>query len=183
MANAKSTRAACQSEQSDTLNVAAEVARMKRMTSRQLAEKYVEVFGEQTRSKNKQWLVKRIIWRMQANAEGGLSDRAKQRALEIANDADLRTKAPAKRSKPKAQPTTRKKVAKIETKHDSRLPLPGTELTRTYKGYEYYVKVLPNGFDYAGEIYRSLSAVAIAITGTKMSGFKFFGINANGGAQ
>ena len=53
-----------------------------------------EVFGEASRSNHKQFLFRRIAWRMQANAYGGLSERARRRALEIANDADLRIRAP-----------------------------------------------------------------------------------------
>jgi hypothetical protein len=55
-----------------------------RMTVGELRREYAEVFGEQTRSYHKEFLVRRIAWRIQANAEGGLADRARQRALEIA---------------------------------------------------------------------------------------------------
>ncbi len=83
------------------LNVAKEVAALQRMTVAELRERYEEVFGEACRSHHKQWLVRRIAWRMQANAEGDLSERARKRAAELANDADLRMKAPrqSKRSK------------------------------------------------------------------------------------
>ena len=57
------------------------------MTVGQLKDKYREVFGEDTRSNHKQFLFRHIAWRTQANAEGGLSERARRRALEIANDA------------------------------------------------------------------------------------------------
>lgn len=61
------------------VNVAKEVAAMERMTPKELQARYAEVFGEQPRSRNKQWLIKRIAWRMQANAEGDLSERARRR--------------------------------------------------------------------------------------------------------
>ena len=64
------------------------------MTPKELRAKYEEVFEEACRSGHKQWLVKRIIWRLQANAFGDLSERARRRAEELANDADLRLKAP-----------------------------------------------------------------------------------------
>lgn len=67
---------------------------MQRLTTAGLKEKYREVFGEQSRSDHKQFLFRRIAWRIQANAWGGLSERAKRRALEIADDADLRIRAP-----------------------------------------------------------------------------------------
>jgi DUF2924 family protein len=59
-----------------------------------LRARYAEVFGEPTNARHKQWLVKRIIWRLQSLAEGDLTERARRRASELANDADLRRKAP-----------------------------------------------------------------------------------------
>src|SRR5881394_2882221 len=76
------------------INVAKTVETLNRMTVTQLRERYAEVFGESTRSYNKQFLVKRIAWRMQALEEGGLSERARRRAMELANDADLRIRPP-----------------------------------------------------------------------------------------
>lgn len=72
------------------LNVDKELASLRRMSVGQLRVRYAEVFGEATRSRHKQWLIKRILWRMQALAEGDLSERARRRAVELANDADLR---------------------------------------------------------------------------------------------
>ena len=60
-----------------------------------LRETYHEVFGEETRSRHKEFLWKRIAWRLQANEEGDLSERAKRRAAELANDADIRVRVPA----------------------------------------------------------------------------------------
>lgn len=71
-----------------------EIEGLRSLTTAQLKEKYREVFGEQSRSNHKQFLFRRIAWRIQANAWGGLSERARRRALEIADDADLRIRAP-----------------------------------------------------------------------------------------
>jgi len=71
-----------------------EIEALSRMTVKQLRQKHREVFGEESRSFNKQFLYRRSAWRVQALAEGGLSERAHRRALEIANDADLRIMAP-----------------------------------------------------------------------------------------
>ena len=164
------------------LNIGKEVSAMKRMTVTQLRERYGEVFGEACRSNHKQWLVERIAWRLQANEEGDLSERARKRAAELANDADLRMKAPPpKKSSP--APRGRKVQAAIARPHDSRIPMPGTVLTREYKGETVKVTVLPSGFDYDGELYPSLSAAAKAITGSHTSGFLFFRLNANGGRK
>ena len=71
-----------------------EIDELSRMTVGQLRQKYLEAFGEESRSNHKQFLFRRIAWRIQAIAEGGLSESARRRALEIANDADLRIRAP-----------------------------------------------------------------------------------------
>jgi hypothetical protein len=76
------------------MNMAGEVADLKRMTVKQLRVRHLEVFGEQTRSGNKDFLWKRIAWRIQALAQGDLSERARRRAEELANDADLRVRRP-----------------------------------------------------------------------------------------
>jgi hypothetical protein len=59
-----------------------------------LKKRYRELFGEESKSSNKQFLFRRIAWRLQANAEGDLSGRARRRAAEIADDRDLRIRAP-----------------------------------------------------------------------------------------
>src|SRR5215212_10101958 len=80
--------------------VVMELAALQRMGVAALREKYAEVFGEATTTGNRTWLVRRIAWRLQALAEGDLSERAKQRAAELARDADLRIIPP--REKPAA---------------------------------------------------------------------------------
>jgi hypothetical protein len=72
------------------LNVTHEVAALQRMTVKELRAKFADVCGDETRSGNRAWLIKRIAWRMQANHEGGLTERARQRAWELACDPDLR---------------------------------------------------------------------------------------------
>jgi hypothetical protein len=76
------------------IQIREEIERLRNLTTAQLKEKYREVFGEESRSNHKQFLFRRIAWRIQANAWGGLSERARRRALEIADDADLRICAP-----------------------------------------------------------------------------------------
>lgn len=164
------------------MNVVKELAQLERMTVTDLKHKYEEVFGERCRSGHKQWLVKRIIWRLQAQAEGDLSERARRRAQELANDADLRMKAPPQKKQSPA-PRGRKVQATIARPHDDRLPMPGTVLTRQYKGAELTVTVLADGFEFEGEKFQSLSAVARAITGSHCNGFLFFRLNGNGGRR
>ena len=154
------------------LNVEKEVAALKAMTVPELRARYAEVFGEECRSRHKQFLWKRIIWRMQANEEGGLSERARRRAEELAKDADLRLSAP----KVKAVGAGPSVCGRIEAPPDSRLPVPGTVLVREYKGRTIRVTVLEKGFEYEGVVYRSLSAVAQKVTGAHWSGHLFFGL-------
>ncbi|MBL1216596.1 MAG: DUF2924 domain-containing protein [Planctomycetes bacterium] len=152
------------------------------MTVPELRRRYAEVFGEGTTSRHKPFLIRRILWRVQANAEGGLPERARQRALEIADDADLRVQAPASGSSVALAMTANGKNTHTSTRHlsapvvDERLPTPGAVLTRRYRGRTVQVRVLPHGFDYDGTIYRSLSAVARAVTGSHWNGYLFFGL-------
>jgi Protein of unknown function (DUF2924) len=153
------------------VNVAKELAALEVMKVTQLRAKYAQVFGEETRVGNKAWLVKRIIWRLQALAEGDLSERARQRAAELAQDADLRLSPP--RQKQTALASVQKN-GKASAPAKGFLPLPGTILKRWYKGQTLKVQVLRYGFEYDGQTYNSLSAVAKAITGSHTSGNLFF---------
>ncbi len=138
----------------------------------QLRETYAELFGEKTKSCNWQWLFRRCAWRVQALAEGSLSVRAKKRAQELANDADVRVIPPVN-TVPEATGPKVTNVAMAQNR-DKRLPIPGTTLKRLFKSTEHFVKVLPEGFEYRGKFYRSLSAVAYTISGSHWNGFVFF---------
>ncbi len=160
------------------------VAALGRMTIPQMQAKYLEVFGEPSRSGNRDFLFKRVAWRVQSLAEGGLSERARRRAEELARDSDIRTTVPRSPVGSTAM-ATRTLTRTAPTAHD-RLPIPGTVLTRRYRGKQVEVKVLPAGFEHEGQTYRSLSAVAKAVTGSHWNGHLFFGLttvkrgNANG---
>ncbi|MBI1956336.1 MAG: DUF2924 domain-containing protein [Acidobacteria bacterium] len=155
--------------------VVKEIEDLRRLTVTGLREKYREVFGEESRSNHKDYLYRRIAWRMQALAEGDLSERARRRAMEIANDADLRIRAPKREDAYKYEPN-RTAITKINGQRDPRLPKPGTLLTREFKGHTHVVKVLENGFEYEGIRQKSLSAIATAIAGARWNGFLFFGL-------
>ena len=159
------------------LNVRKEIAAMKRMTVPDLRRKYAEAFGESTRSRHKQFLIRRIIWRPQANQEGGLSERARRRARELAADSDVRLTAPGTSE---SAPGGEAKVGTIQISPDHRLPMPGAIITRRYKGETIEVRVLPRGFEYEGEVYRTLSAVAKKVTGTHWNGYHFFKVGKKG---
>jgi hypothetical protein len=162
------------------VNVAKEMAALKAMRVGELRAKYTQVFGEETRAGNKTWLVKRIIWRMQALAEGDLSERARRRAAELAQDADLRL-SPPRVAKDAPGPAGGNGKASRREPMDGRLPLPGTILARWYKGKTLSVQVLRHGFEYEGQVYKSLSAAAKAITGSHTNGYLFFRLTSKGG--
>ncbi len=159
-------------------NVTREVAALPRLTVPQLLARYAEVFGERPNTRNRAWLTKRLAWRLQALAEGDLSQRARQRAAGLARDADLRLNPP--RLAPAAAAPERTCTAPVDARPDGRLPPPGTVLTRPYKGGTIQVQVLAHGFEYDGKVYRSLSAVAKAVTGSHCNGFLFFRLNTHG---
>jgi len=149
-------------EQLRTLNVVA------------LQRKYQEVFKDASRSSNKQYLFRRIAWRLQANAEGGLSERACHRALQIADEADLRTRAP--KGFLSAQVSATAIVDHPHPQRDVRLPASGSLLTRRLNDRQIVVKVLAEGFEFESRHYRSLSAIAREVTGTRWNGLLFFGL-------
>jgi Protein of unknown function (DUF2924) len=149
--------------------VRVEIESLRKLKTGELRTRYRDVFGEASPSFNRAHLFRRIAWRLQAKAEGDLSERARLRACQLANDSDLRLGAP------------RSFWREIERNGDSpnrdpRLPPTGTALERAYQGQILRVTVLANGFEYRGKNYASLSAIAHHVTGTRWNGFHFFGL-------
>jgi hypothetical protein len=151
-----------------------DLAALQKMTPTQLRQRYRELYGDEARSGNRLWLLRRCGWRMQALAEGDMTERLKrvrERALVMADDADVRVIPPRT---PVPGTDMPRHVTATDLKSDVRLPMARTVMTREFKGRRYGVTVLPNGFEYDGEIYQSLSAVAHAITGSHWNGYHFF---------
>jgi Protein of unknown function (DUF2924) len=163
-------------------DIGAELAQLGHLTIGELRRKYVAIFGEPTRTGNKVWLIRRLAWRLQALAEGDLSDRARQRAAQLACDADLRL-SPPRNPKNTTLPCEEDSPPRLRLSGRHPLPPPGTVLVRPYKGRKLQVRVLPDGFAYDGQVYRSLSAVAKAITGSHCSGHLFFRLGDKGVAS
>jgi len=134
-----------------------------------LRSRYQDIFGCEAKATDKNYLRRRIAWQMQASVEGDISDTARRRALEIARDVVLNGRALFKRLKKRKGKRT-----------DHRVPEPGTELTRTYGNRTIVVKILDQGFECDGQHFRSLSAAAGAITGTRWNGLVFFGLAKRG---
>lgn len=153
------------------------IEKLRRFSVPELKREYGVVFGEQATSSHKQFLFRRIAWQIQAQAEGGLSERALLRAAQIADDADLRLGGEKGFwSWPEEASSHPKPESITLTRRDGRLPEPGTLLRRHYQLNEIVVRVLEQGFEYQSRQYRSLSAVARQITGTRWNGFLFFGL-------
>ena len=157
-------------------SIAAEIEQLRQLKAAALRSRYREVFGRESRSANRQFLFRRIAWRVQAKAEGDLSERARRRALEIADDADLRVRAPQGFLAETPSQQARPLVNRANPRRDSRLPVPGTVLTRQYENRRIVVTILVNGFEYPSRRYRSLSAIAREVTGTRWNGLLFFGL-------
>jgi hypothetical protein len=154
--------------------IARQIEELNGLTVNQLREKWVEVWNEPCRSRNKDYLRKRIAWRIQALAYGGLSERALRRAAELADETFLNTRMDRV---PPMQAGARVIQERIHAPGDSRIPAPGAIIVREYKGRKLLVSVLENGFDFEGRIYRSLSAIAKEVTGAHWNGVHFFGLN------
>ena len=156
------------------IDIAAELARLSKLSVPQLRIRHMELFGEPANSCHKGYLTRQIAWRLQAELEGGLPEATRQLALAIAWDAPLRIRIESTAARDAAE-AGRTVTTRLASNHDSRLPMPGSLLVKQHKGETHVVKVLDGGFDYDGRLYRSLSAIAQEITGTKWNGHLFFG--------
>jgi len=153
-----------------------QIQKLSRSTIPVLRIKYREVFGQQAKVAHKQYLVRRIAWQLQAQAEGDLSEPVRRRIAEIAGESDLSRQAPhGLRTEPAAGDAPVHTVGS-GLRRDSRVPPIGTVLRRRHQGREIMVKVLENGFEYDSQFYRSLSAIARQVTGTRWNGLLFFGL-------
>ena len=148
---------------------AADLAALSRMTGAELAEKYLVLFGQSARTHNKDFLRKRLAWRIQELAEGGLSERALARIEELGGNALATWRRPVRTGTPGAPRPQSRGAAR-----DPRLPAAGTVVRRVHGTTEHSVTVLDDGFEYRGERYRSLSKIARVITGTPWNGYLFF---------
>jgi Protein of unknown function (DUF2924) len=145
-------------------------------TTAALRLKYFEVFGEESRSANRGFLFRRIAYGLQARTEGDLSERARRRALEMADDSDLRLRASKTMFGDSTRRTSEAEPHRATRPRDSRLPVPGTVLTRQFENRRIVVTVLEDGFEYQSKRYGSLSAIAREVMGTRWNGLSFFGL-------
>jgi len=161
---------------SEQATVTSQIAELQRMTVAQLRVKWRELYGEETRSFNRVYLWRRLAWRVQELEYGGLSQRAKDRIAELNATDDLRFLPPRRWNPEASVAETGASRAESGPIRDSRLPSPGTVLTRLYHGHEIRVTVLGKGFEWQGRPYRSLSAIAREVTAQRWNGVLFFGL-------
>ncbi len=177
-----------------SIDIDQEVAAMQRLSIGELREKYERVFGETTTTRHAECLIRRIAWRLQANEQGALTERARQRAIELADEAELRLTAPT-RAKRESQPqagatagsgntvtpppvdgeTVTRPAPEALRQTDDELAV-GAQFERLYKGQKIVVTIADNGVRWKGDLYRSLTAVARAVTGSHWNGRVFFGL-------
>ncbi len=160
-----------------------EIENLRRASLAGLCAKYREVFHEEPRSRHREHLFRRIAWRLQALVEGDLSERARGRAQQIAQDADLRMVAPRDFFTVAGESIRTVPGDRNQGKQDRRLPIPGTLLNRNWKGRNILVEILAKGFRYETRHYSSLSAIAVEITGTRWNGLAFFGLTRPAGKR
>src|SRR5688572_1987973 len=148
-----------------------EIAELRAMNVPALVDRYETVFGKPPRVKHREWLWRRIAWKVQEQRFGGLSDVARRRLDELIAELDLPLGVDR---------TVRGQVGRPAKPGT---PAIGTTLTRTWRGKELLVQVVDGGFEHQGVVYRSLSAAANAITGSHVSGRAFFGLADRKGAR
>ena len=149
-----------------------DLERLARMRPDELQRLHQRLFGRAVPSGNSELARRRIAWHVQSERVGGLPESARQQALAIAKEASVRINT--RRGGP--GPLPHATVAGIVSNHDSRLPMPGSILIKKHRGKTVLVRVLDTGFEYDGQRFASLSAIAKKITGTKWNGFLFFGL-------
>lgn len=142
-----------------------QIDELNRMSIIQLRKRWIDLFGPDPGpgTLGRQYLVRRLAYRVQELAYGGLSQEARKCLQAVADGRPIPVSKHRKRGK-----------VNLAT---------GTRLLREWHGERYEVVVKDDGFRYDGKTYRSLSAVARAITGSHISGNHFFGITRNGSAK
>jgi hypothetical protein len=141
---------------SDT--VLARLAALRTTPTPDLKHQWRELFGTEPPPYNRRFLESRLAYRIQELAFGGLKPETIERLKALAEDLDG------------GDPAQRRRRPNQDR------PLAGTRLIREYQGVEHCVTVRDNDFEYQGRPYKSLSAVARAITGTRWNGLVFFGL-------
>jgi len=147
-------------------DIAEKIEKLYELSSSQLMDEYTRLTGESYYTHNRKSLIRKIAWLYQTEDTPPLSQLALDRVDELIKDTKLRI-YPHRDFNLDIPEGRRAKKPGLK---------PGTILTKTYNGENYEVVVLDRGFLWNNKIFKSISAVAKAITGTHWNGKLFFGI-------
>jgi hypothetical protein len=151
-----------------------------KMSLEELRTEFEAVIGKKSRSRNRTQLVKKIAEKLQQDSYTEKMAGGAKPTLTVTAKFDRKRKNRSKRvAKPEAKKDGESKRAQHREpgQRDPRLPKAGTTIERVYKGKKLLVRVLDEGFEHEGKPYRSLSALAQAITGAKaINGYLFFAL-------
>ena len=150
-----------------TDTVLKQIAQIQKLSVEAMREKWKVLFGTDAPAYSRPFLVKRLAYRIQELAHGGLSQQTRERIQKIAEDNGLDEAAALPQNQPKKKG----------------VPVAGTRLIREWNGKRYEVTVQRDGFEYEGRKYRSLTAITKVITGTHWNGPSFFGLRRNGNGK
>jgi hypothetical protein len=154
-------------------SVIGQIQSLQRMSVADLLREWEHLYGEPARSRNRDYLWRRLAWRVQELAYGGLSEAAKAKIVEFASTSFPRARVATDLA---SVATTAPAAAPPKTHRDPRLPSPGTVITRQFHGREIRVVALEDGFEWDGREFDSLTAVAKSVTGQHWNGRLFFGV-------
>ena len=145
-----------------------QIMALKNAPTEELQKRHKELYGEDAAGTHRLYLWRKIAYRLQESEQGSLSAKAKGRLNAIIEEYDPINNKTLRPDKPAScLPVTVK---------DKRLPIPGTVITKEYKNTKHQVRVLEEGFEYNGKIYKTLSAIAKEITGAHWNGYLFLGL-------
>ena len=144
--------------------VLARLAALKTTPTPKLKEQWRQLFESEPPAFNRRYLESRLAYRIQELAYGGLKHETVRRLEKLGEELDG------------GRADVRKRPANDR-------PISGTRLIREYQGVEHCVTVRDDDFEYQGRPYKSLSAIARAITGTQWNGLTFFGIKSTARKQ
>lgn len=136
-------------------SVLRQINEIQRMSLNDLRKKWIDLFGTDPAKLSKQYLTRRLAYRVQELTYGGLSKSAREKLASWAEDP--------------------KQAEKKTVREKTSLQL-GTRLLRDWRGERYEVIVQEDGFVFQSKKYRSLSAISRAITGRHINGRRFFGL-------
>ncbi|MCA3438450.1 MAG: DUF2924 domain-containing protein [Rhodobacter sp.] len=142
-------------------DVPARLAALPQSDIRDLKAQWRSLFGAEPPPYNRRFLERRIAYRIQELAYGGLKPETIARLEALGEQIDGGN------------------ITLRRIRQDQR-PIAGTRLLREYQGVEHVVTVTRDGYEYQGRPYQSLSAIARAITGTRWNGWLFFGLRKAG---